>query len=101
MASDDACVQLAGGPVVDETTGMQQSFQQADEAVIMQFEAGDAALSDECGSGQCGEFTRIDCAGQQLSLLGEASLIGGREPEPSMWPVALWVRSPFWVNSLA
>ena len=54
---------------MDETTGMQQRLQHTDEAVIMQFEAGDAALSDECESGQCGEFTSIDCTGQQLSLL--------------------------------
>jgi hypothetical protein len=36
-------------------------------------------LSDACGSCQCGKLTSIDRADQQLSLLGQATLIGGGE----------------------
>src|SRR3954447_16565936 len=76
MASDDARVQLTGGPVVDETTGMQQRLEDTDHPVVMQLEARYAALSDQRWSRQCGELASIDCTGQQLSLEGEATLIG-------------------------
>jgi hypothetical protein len=68
MASDDACVQLASRPVADESTGMEQRVQETDHSVIMQFEARDAALSDQRWSSQCGKLASIDRAGQQLGL---------------------------------
>src|SRR5712691_321279 len=46
MASDDAGVQLAGRPVADEAARMEQRLQQTDHSVVMQLEAGDAALPD-------------------------------------------------------
>src|SRR5262245_57582821 len=73
MASDHACVQLASCPVADEAAGMEQRFQQADDAVIAQFEAGDTALPDQCWRSQCGELASIDHAGQQLGLLRSPS----------------------------
>src|SRR2546428_1533145 len=36
MASDDACVQVAGRPVADEAARMEQRLQQPDDSVIMQ-----------------------------------------------------------------
>ena len=77
MASDDARVQLARGPVADEPAGMEQRLQQTDHAVVMQLEAGDAALPDQRRRSQCGELASIDRTGQQLGLFGEATLIGG------------------------
>src|SRR5215216_6360543 len=38
MASDDACVQLAGRPVTDEPAWMEQRLQQTDHSVVMQLE---------------------------------------------------------------
>src|SRR5258708_14376221 len=38
MASDDACVQLAGRPVADEAARMEQRLQQPDHSVVMQLE---------------------------------------------------------------
>src|SRR3974390_307149 len=87
MASDDACVQLAGGPVVDETTWMQQRLEHTDDPVVMQFEAGNAALSDAWGSGQGGELAAIDRTGQQLSLLRQATLIGRGQFVAEQWQI--------------
>src|SRR5712691_1942193 len=80
MASDDACVQLAGRPVADEAARMEQRLQQPDDSVIMQLEARHAALPDQRWSRQCGELASIDRTGQQLSLLGKAPFIGGGQP---------------------
>ena len=80
MASDDACVQLTGGPVADEATGMQQRLEETNHPVVMQLEARYAALSDQRWSRQCGELASIDRTGQQLGLFGEAPLIGGGQP---------------------
>src|SRR5216683_3270557 len=80
MASDDARVQLAGRPVADEAAWMEQRLQQTDHSVVMQLEAGDATLSDERWSRQCGELASIDRTGQQLGLFGEAPFIGGGQP---------------------
>src|SRR5258708_7889223 len=80
MASDDEGVQLAGGPVANEAAGMQQRLQQTDHAVVMQLEAGDAALADQRWRSQCGKLASIDRTGQQLGLFGEAPLIGGGQP---------------------
>jgi hypothetical protein len=77
MASDDACVQFAGRPVTDEAAGMEQRFQHADDAVIVQFEAGHAALPDDHWRSQRGELASIDRTGHQLGLFGEATFIGG------------------------
>jgi hypothetical protein len=77
MASDDACMQLAGRPVTDEATGMEQRFQQTDHAVIMQLETGDAALPDQCRCSRRCKLSSFDGADEHLGLFGEATLIGG------------------------
>src|SRR5437879_57027 len=46
MASDDAGVQFASRPVADEPAGMEQRLQETDHSVVMQLQAGDAALPD-------------------------------------------------------
>ena len=79
MASDDACVQLAGGPVVDEPTGMQHRLEDTNDPVVMQLDARYASPTDQRGSRQCGKLASIDGAGQQFSLLGEATLVGSGE----------------------
>ena len=77
MASDDAGVQFARRPVADEAARMEQRLQQTDHAVVMQLEAGDAALPDQRWCSQCGKLASIDRTGQQLGLFGEATFIGG------------------------
>ena len=48
MASDESCVQLAGGPVAHKATGMEQRFQQPDDAVIEElFLAAYARMPEE------------------------------------------------------
>ena len=79
MPSDDAGVQLTGGPVVDETARIQHCLQQPDHPIVMQLQAGDAALSDQCWLGQCGKLASIDGTGQQLGLLIKASVIDGSQ----------------------
>jgi hypothetical protein len=55
---------------------MQQRLEHTDDPIVLQFEARDATLSDQRGSGQCDKLTSIDRTGQQLSLLRQATLVG-------------------------
>jgi hypothetical protein len=41
-------------------------LQQTDHPIVMQLQAGDAALSNQRGLGQCGKLACIDGTGQQL-----------------------------------
>src|SRR5439155_18572122 len=77
VASDDAGMQLARRPVADEPAGLKQRLQERDHSVVMQLEAGNAALPDHHRRSQCGELAGIDGTGQQLGLFAEATLIGG------------------------
>ena len=77
MASDDARVQVARRPVADEPTGMEKRLQETDHSVVMQLEAGDAALPDQRWRSQCGKLASINRTGQQLCLFGQAARIGG------------------------
>ena len=79
VPSNDAGVQLTGSPMVDETARIEHRLQQADHPIVMQFQAGDAALSDERRFGQCGKLASIDGTGQQLGLLIKASVIDGSQ----------------------
>jgi len=87
VASNDACVHSAGRPVADEAAWMEQCFQQADDSIVMQFEAGDAAQSDHRWCSQRGELASVHRAGQQLGLFGEATLIGGGQLLAQQWQV--------------
>jgi hypothetical protein len=56
---------------------MEQRLEQTDHSVVMQLEAGDAALPDQRRCSQCGKLARIDHTGQELGLFAKATLIGG------------------------
>src|SRR5579859_2939591 len=56
---------------------MEQRLQETDHAVVMQLEAGHAALPDQRGSRQRGKLASIDRTGEQLGLFVEATLISG------------------------
>ena len=45
MARQHAFMQLPGGPVAEQAAGVEQTGEQADEAVIVQFDAGHAAVA--------------------------------------------------------
>src|SRR5215213_9065360 len=79
VAGDDAGVQLARGPVVDEPARMKQRLQETDHAIVVQLEAGDATLPDERRRSQCGKLASVDGTGEQLGLFGEATFSGGVE----------------------
>src|SRR6266542_3391441 len=87
MASDDAGVQFARRPVADEAAGMEQRLQETDHSVVMQLEAGDAALPDQGWRSQRGKLASIDRAGEQLGLFVEATLIGGGQLLAEQWQV--------------
>ena len=52
VPSQDAFVQLPRRPVPEQATGVQQVVEQADEAVVMQLDAGDAARAGRHRGGQ-------------------------------------------------
>ena len=64
---------------------MEQRLQKTDHAVVMQLEAGDAALPDQRWRSQCGKLASIDHTGQQLGLFAEATLIGGGHLVAELW----------------
>ena len=85
MASNDAGVELAGCPVADDATRMEQRLQETDHAVVMQFETGDAAPADQLWCSQRGKLASIDRTGQQLGLFAEATFIGGAQLLAEQW----------------
>ena len=55
----------------------QQALQQADHPVVVQLQAWDAALANECRFSERGQLTNVDRAGWQIGLQRQVRVIGG------------------------
>src|SRR5205085_2886190 len=78
MTGQDTRVQFAGGPVGNKVAWMEQALQQADHTVVVQLQAWDAPLANECLFGERGQLTSVDRAGEQIGLQRQGTVIGGR-----------------------
>ena len=74
-----ARVQVAGGPVANQASRLDQGVQQADHAVILELQTWDPAVADQGRFTQRREFPGIDHAGEQFSLQRQAARIGRRK----------------------
>jgi hypothetical protein len=79
VTGQDPRVQLTGGPVGEIVTGMEQALQQADDTVVVQLQAWDAPLANQCRFGERGQLTSVDRAGEQIGLQRQGAVSGGRQ----------------------
>ena len=70
-------MQLPGGPVAEQAAGVEQAVEQADDAIVMQLDAGHAAGTNSHGLRQRGQGAGVDGGVEQFRLLFEVAVGGG------------------------
>ena len=77
MPLQDSFMQLPGGPVAEQATGVQQAVEQAGDAVVMHFDAGNAARAGGERLSQFRQSSAIYRRVEELRLLCELPVGGG------------------------
>ena len=69
MARQNTRMQLPGSPVAEQAAGVEQAVEQADDAVVMQFDARHAAAAHGHRRRQLGQGSGIDSGVKEFRLL--------------------------------
>ena len=74
MACQDSLMELPGGPVAEQAAGVEQTFEQANDAVVVQFDTGDAALAGNHRGSQFSQCSGIHSGFEEFRLLFEVAV---------------------------
>src|SRR4249920_1282907 len=77
---DNGLMDLLGGPAADVAATMQEDFEQADDARIMQLDAGIADRADGDGEGETLQQREVDVDVEPLRLEAGEAICDGLEP---------------------
>src|SRR4249920_643956 len=78
--TEDSLVDLPGGPAADMAAGVQEDLEQANDARIMQLDAGVANRADGDGEGETLQQREVDVDVEPLRLEAGEAICDGLEP---------------------
>ncbi len=90
MSGADTLEQIGCRPVVEQTSGIEQGFQKAEYAVVVQLDARQTTSSPLNGLGEFCRSPGVDGGVEQLGLLLQVAVFSSashREPTPRLRPV--------------